>query len=137
MFGKTMVSLTGEWIRGHMLEIGRPDYPYRMWKQYRQFLETARETLKMKAKPPTYLSFLRYTQILRDIGLILVITTSPSPIFSQGRPRTFYVLNRDRLDDPAWLHPYQHQYQVTSTKWRTAHGLPVGKKARRMKTPTA
>jgi len=129
-FGKIATSPTGEWIKNHLLDV-RMDWVYRMWRRYQRFIEIVRELGIARIPEPSYNSFKRYVQLLRKLGLITVIEQRPTRYFPQGKPRTYYVVVREKLDDPAWKHAYQALYPVTSTRWRRQHGLPVGRRARR------
>lgn len=119
IYGKSGVSLTGEWIREHLREVGE-DYAYSMWRKFRTFLD-----IVPKARKPSYNSFARYVNLLKNIGLVILSRYEPS----KPRPRSYYKLNYAMVDSPAWLHPYQHLYPITNTKYRVKHGLPVRWKA--------
>lgn len=86
----------GVWIRGHLQEVGR-DYPYRMWKLWREFLEEA----GLKIKAGKYAGFRNYVYVLRRLGLIHRAGGEPS--FWGKR---YYALNPDRIDSPLWRNPF-------------------------------
>lgn len=93
---------TGLWIRGHLLDVGE-DYPYRMWKFYNQFCLYAR---KRGAFLPTvsYVSFVRYIHLLKDLGLIEKVREEPSK--KKGIMRSYYKVVEANLRSHYWINPY-------------------------------
>ena len=96
--GGRSVSRKGVWIRGHLQDVGQ-DYPYNMWKLWREFLGEA--GLKMKAG--SYQAFRTYIYILKRLGLIGRAGGSPST-FS----KKYYELNREMVNSPMWRSPFRH-----------------------------
>jgi len=123
---KIRASPKGEWIRNHLLEVGE-DYPYRMWKRFRAFAEEAKEELGVKIRTGTYQSFMRYIRLLKDLNLIIPIRRTPSQRPAL-KPRVIYTINPEKIEDPAWTHPYQALYPTTQTSYRRKHGLPIPRK---------
>ena len=105
MGGKRLSSPKSEWIRGYLLMFGE-GYPYKMWKEYREFAEY------LGIKPGSYTSFARHIWLLKKLGLIEPVRIEPRP---GGIPRTIYRVKRRMIRSPLWRRPMQALYP--STDW--------------------
>jgi len=95
--GGRSVSRKGVWIRGHLQDVGR-DYPYSMWKLWKSFLEEA----GLNIEAGRYQAFRTYIYILRKLGLIRRVGSSPS-IFG----KRYYELDPEKINSPSWKNPFK------------------------------
>jgi len=95
--GGRSVSRKGVWIRGHLQDVGR-DYPYRMWKRWKSFLEDA----GLKIQAGTYQAFRTYIYVLRRFGLIRRAGGSPSTF-----GKKYYEINPQKINSPLWKNPFK------------------------------
>jgi len=105
-WGLLRTSPKGEWIRGHLLDVGE-DYPYRMWKLYSKFCEV------LGQDPGTYQNFKTYIYLLKRLGLIYPVRRE---VTNRGFPKTFYAVVPSKELDPAWTRPLQTLYPKTDWK---------------------
>jgi len=101
----------GLWIRGHLQDVGN-SYVYRMWKDWLSFVKIASE-LGVEIKPGTYQSFRTYFHLLKQLGLVRVYWKAPKE--KRGFSKVYYELVPEKIDDPAWMRPFQTKYP--STDW--------------------
>jgi len=95
--GGRSVSRKGVWIRGHLQDVGR-DYPYRMWKRWKSFLEDA----GLKIQAGNYQAFRTYIYVLRRFGLIRRAGGSPSTF-----GKKYYEINPQKTSSPLWKNPFK------------------------------
>lgn len=101
--GKWAASPKGEWIRGHLLDVGE-DYPYRMWKLYARFCS------HLGIRPGTYQNFKTYIYLLKRLGLIRPARRERT---GRGFPRTYYAIVPGAENRPEWTRPLQVLYPKT------------------------
>jgi len=82
---------TGTWIRDHLLEV-REDYPYSMWKKFRDFKAA------FGFRAGSYANFRRYIYFLKRLGLIEPVRGE----YVKGRLRIYYRVVPGTEPDPRW-----------------------------------
>jgi len=101
----------GLWIRGRLLE-EREDYVYLMFKAWETFCMSAK-AFGVKIKPGTYQAFRTYFHLLKQMGLVRVSFVMPRKPGERGTDKVYYELVPERVDDPAWMRPFQTKYPAT------------------------
>jgi len=98
--------MIGPFIRDYLLEHGEA-YPYEIYK--------ALQAEKEKPKG-SYQNIRNYFFWLQELGLIRFVREEPSrnPKF---KPKRYYALVKEKIDDLAWRNPRRHLYRDSYEKW--------------------
>ena len=125
---------TATFIRARLLKV-RKDYPYNMWRLWKEHLK------RLDMRAPMYDSFRHYIWVLKRANLIQRVSTTEKPSKQYGnlRPRSpsFYALVRDQIGNiKAWANPqvavYGEKMRFGARKYRRkVLGLPPHKRGRK------
>lgn len=126
------VSPKSEWIRDHLLDVGR-DYPYRMWIRFLGFCKFQ----NLDYEPGDYSDFNNQMYRLREAELVKVVERE-STSGQAGNPewgKSFHSVVEENLGkEIAWKNPTAVLYPYSSRRWikeQRDKGLEPGEIAER------
>lgn len=93
---------TSKWVRFKLQRDG-PSYPYKLWRDFREFLE------KFDYKAPSYTSIKNLVWRLKKLGLVRVVGTEPSQK-SGLADRQIYDVVPELASDESWGDPLEKLY---------------------------
>jgi len=106
-WGVAATSPKSRFIRGFLEEKGQA-YVKELWEAWSDFCERA-EVVGAHFKRGDYATMRVYIWLLKKLGLVRLVKRVPS-VRKGYFERNMYALNPRKVDDPAWLRPFQSLY---------------------------